>query len=284
VRVLIVDDEAFARQRVSRLLAECGGGDVELVGEAASGQAAVGMIRSLAPDVVFLDIQMPGMSGLDVVRALEPEELPLVVFVTAFGEHAVEAFDVRALDYLLKPVDEQRFAAALGRVREQRRQKDAAAWRARVEGVLGALGGEDAGGAAQVTRPSGAAEGPPAGAPEAEPAPPDAGYAERVLVKLDDRMVIVPVGRIDWIEAYGNYVRLHVGKTVYLMRERLSRFEQRLRPREFARIHRSAIVRLDAVRDMKPWFSGDYLVYLVDGTQLKLSRGYRERLEEALKL
>jgi two-component system LytT family response regulator len=257
---------------------------VELVGEAASGQAAVGMIRSLAPDVVFLDIQMPGMSGLDVVRALEPEELPLVVFVTAFGEHAVEAFDVRALDYLLKPVDEQRFAAALGRVREQRRQKDAAAWRARVEGVLGALGGEDAGGAAQVTRPSGAAEGPPAGAPEAEPAPPDAGYAERVLVKLDDRMVIVPVGRIDWIEAYGNYVRLHVGKTVYLMRERLSRFEQRLRPREFARIHRSAIVRLDAVRDMKPWFSGDYLVYLVDGTQLKLSRGYRERLEEALKL
>ena len=103
-------------------------------------------------------------------------------------------------------------------------------------------------------------------------------------MKLDDRMVIVPVARIDWIEAYGNYVRLHVGKAVYLMRERLSRFEQRLRPREFARIHRSAIVRLDAVRDMKPWFSGDYLVYLVDGTQLKLSRGYRERLEEALRL
>ena len=273
MRVLIVDDEAFARQRVARLLAECGG-DAELVGEAASGQAAVAAIRALAPDVVFLDIQMPGMSGLDVVRALAPEELPLVVFVTAFGEHAVEAFDVRAVDYLLKPADEQRFAAALARVREQRRQRDAAAWRARVEGVLGALGDQ-----------GGGPDAAPADAlAAAEPAPAGAGYAERVLVKLDDRMVIVPVARIDWIEAYGNYVRLHVGKTVYLMRERLSRFEQRLRPREFARIHRSAIVRLDAVRDMKPWFSGDYLVYLVDGTQLKLSRGYRERLEEALKL
>ena len=280
MRVLIVDDEAFARQRVARLLAECGG-DAELVGEAASGQAAVTAIRALAPDVVFLDIQMPGMSGLDVVRALAPEELPLVVFVTAFGEHAVEAFDVRAVDYLLKPVDEQRFAAALDRVREQRRQRDATAWRARVEGVLGALGDE---GGAPAAPPNGAPNATPAAPADAEPAPADAGYAERVLVKLDDRMVIVPVARIDWIEAYGNYVRLHVGKTVYLMRERLSRFEQRLRPREFARIHRSAIVRLDAVRDMKPWFSGDYLVYLADGTQLKLSRGYRERLEEALKL
>ena len=283
MRVLIVDDEAFARQRVARLLAECGGEDVELVGEAASGQAAVTAIRALAPDVVFLDIQMPGMSGLDVVRALAPEELPLVVFVTAFGEHAVEAFDVRAVDYLLKPVDEQRFTAALDRVREQRRQRGAAAWRARVEGVLGALG-DEGGAPAAPPNPPRPAEAADAEAADAEPAPAEAGYAERVLVKLDDRMVIVPVARIDWIEAYGNYVRLHVGKTVYLMRERLSRFEQRLEPRAFARIHRSAIVRLDAVRDMKPWFSGDYLVYLVDGTQLKLSRGYRERLEEALKL
>jgi two-component system LytT family response regulator len=232
------------------------------------------MIRELRPDLVFLDIQMPGTSGLDVVRALDPEELPLVVFVTAFGAHALEAFDVRALDYVLKPVDEQRFAQALERAREHHRQRDASAWRERVAGMLGALGA----GPAVDAAPQGAEPEPPAPA-DAEP-----GYAERVLVKLDDRMVIVPVARIDWIEAYGNYVRLHVGKTVYLMRERLARFEQRLRPREFARIHRSAIVRLDAVREMKPWFSGDYLVYLTDGTQLKLSRGYRERLEEALRL
>lgn len=273
VRVLVVDDEPFARQRVARLLAEHG--EVTLVGEAGSGQAALAMIRERAPDVVFLDIQMPGMTGLDVVRALAPEELPLVVFVTAFGEHALEAFDVRALDYLLKPVDEHRFAQALDRVRDQHRQREASAWRARVAGMLGALAPD---------APAG--EPAPVAAPSAAPAaaPADGEYADRVLVKLDDRMVIVPVARIDWIEAYGNYVRLHVGKSAVLMRERLSRFEQRLRPREFARIHRSAIVRLDAVREMKPWFSGDYLVYLNDGTQLKLSRGYRERLEEALRL
>jgi two-component system, LytTR family, response regulator len=272
LRVLVVDDERLPRQRLMRLLEEVP--NTECVGECANGRSTVEAIESLLPDLVLLDVRMPGMGGLEVARALTGH-VPFVIFVTAFDEYALSAFEVHAIDYLLKPVERERFVAAIERARGLVSSTSAAQ---RHERLLALLKDEPqaaaTGDARQLlTEPSAPAVGGDPGA-----------FPRRFLVKGDGQMYFVAVDDIDWIEAYGNYVRLHVGKTVYLMRERLSRFEQRLRPREFARIHRSAIVRLDAVRDMKPWFSGDYLVYLVDGTQLKLSRGYRERLEEALKL
>ena len=234
LRVLIVDDEELARQRLRRLLRP--EADLEVVGECSGGREAIAAIGELAPDLVFLDVQMPEVDGFDVLQALGGAG-PQVVFVTAYDDHAIRAFDVDAVDYLVKPVAPERLRRAVVRARAGRR--------------------------------------PPPGSPQAP--------AERILVKEEGRMFFVPAADIDWVEACGNYVKLHIGARTHLVRETMNSLEARLDARRFGRIHRSTIVNLDRIGEMTLWFSGDYLVRLADGTELKLSRWYRERLEARLR-
>ncbi len=264
---MIVDDEALARQRVRRLLlAES---DVEIVGEAESGREAVQMIRELQPDLVCLDVQMPELDGFEVLRELAGEVSPMVLFITAYDEHAQRAFDVHAVDYVLKPLDEERFKAAFDRARKQKAHAVAAE---RLGELLETVRRLASGSAAPEPRSetNGAAS---AGGT-------NGSYASRILVKHDGRMFFVKTTEIDWVEADRNYVRLHVGKTAHTIRERISHLEETLDPRLFARIHRSTIVNLNRVREMQQWFSGDYVVILEDGTKLRLSRHYRDRVEK----
>jgi two-component system LytT family response regulator len=275
VRVLIVDDESLARQRVRRLVqAEA---DVEVVGEAESGHEAVALIRALKPDLVCLDVQMPGLDGFGVLRGLDGGHVPMVLFITAYDEHAQRAFDVHAVDYVLKPVDEERFKAAFDKVRKQRANAIAAERLGELLETVrrladGSAAMAEARGAAGTAGMAGTARGT---------APANGGqHASRILVKDDGRMFFVKTTEIDWFEADRNYVRLHVGTTVHTIRERISHLEETLDPRLFARIHRSTIVNLNRVREMQQWFSGDYVVILEDGTRLRLSRHYRDRVEK----
>jgi two-component system LytT family response regulator len=273
LRTIIVDDEELARDRLRRFLdAEP---DVRIVAECPDGARAVRAILAERPDVVFLDVQMPGMDGFGVLREIRAEieaggfdagALPLVVFVTAFNEHALHAFEVHAIDYVLKPIEAERIASAVARVRARRAQADAARRLRELERLA-------------------------AGGMEADPAPDDpvaeatplrgAGQPlARMVVKTRDKLIFVKVAEVDWIEAAGNYVRIHAGGQSHLVRDTLARLEAVLDPSQFARIHRSVIVNLDRVQQMEPWFSGEYVVLLHDGTQLKLSRWYRERVLE----
>jgi two-component system LytT family response regulator len=281
VRVLIVDDEALARQRVRRLLQN--EADVEVVGEAESGHEAVAMIRELQPDLVCLDVQMPGLDGFGVLREIDSGPVPMVLFITAYDEHAQRAFDVHAVDYVLKPVDGDRFRAAFDKARKQRANAVAAERLGelletvrRLADGSGAAAAGDA--AAMLGAVGGAANGTANSASGTNAA--NGRYASRILVKQDGRMFFVKTTEIDWIEADRNYVRLHVGKTAHTIRERISHLEETLDPRLFARIHRSTIVNLNRVREMQQWFSGDYVVILEDGTRLRLSRHSRDRVEK----
>jgi len=247
LRVLIIDDEELARQRIRRLLAR--EEDVEVVGEASDGAQAVESIRSLGPDLVFLDVQMPEVDGFAVLERLRPSPAPAVVFVTAHDDYAVRAFEVHAVDYLRKPFDAARFREAFSRARGRVAGAGAEERARRLEALL-----------AQV-----------------ETHPPKS--RERFMVRSDGRLYFVRIDDIDWVEAAGNYVKLHVGRETHLMRETMAGIEKMLDPSRFLRIHRSAIVNLDRVREMQPWFSGEYTVILRDGTQLRLSRVYRDRLE-----
>lgn len=272
LRVLIVDDEQLPRQRLLRLLEEIP--NTECVGECANGRSAVDAIESLLPDLVLLDVRMPGMGGLDVARAVADGDghVPFVIFVTAFDEYALSAFEVQAIDYLLKPVERDRFVAAIERARGLVQNTTAAQ---RHERLLALLHGEPR--VPAVADPDSRealgdqAPAPVVGDPSSLP--------RRFLVKGDGQMYFVAVDDIDWIEAYGNYVRLHVGKGVHLIRETLGNIERKLDPTRFARVHRSSIVNLDRVARMDLWGAGDYVVLLKDGTKLKLSRWYRSRIE-----
>ncbi len=278
MRVLIVDDEALARQRVRRLLQV--EADVEVVGEAETGRDAVRMIRDLQPDLVCLDVQMPELDGFGVLQALEGERVPMVLFVTAYDEHAQRAFDVHAVDYVLKPVDADRFRAAFQRARTQRAHAVAAE---RLGELLATVRRISDGGAPgdRVADASGNFNGAFAAAGNSANANVANGrFASRILVKQDGRMFFVKTTEIDWIEADRNYVRLHVGTVAHTIRERISHLEETLDPRLFARIHRSTIVNLNRVREMQQWFSGDYVVILEDATRLRLSRHYRDRVEK----
>ncbi|WP_396223452.1 LytR/AlgR family response regulator transcription factor [Gemmatimonas sp.] len=286
MRVLIVDDETLARQRVRRLLQN--EADVEIVGEAESGLEAVTMIRELRPDLVCLDVQMPGLDGFGVLREIDGGPVPMVLFVTAYDEHAQRAFDVHAVDYVLKPVDGDRFRAAFDKARKQRANAVAAERLGELLETVRRLAdgaGETLDGAAALAGLAlgggGSSTATAAAAPTAAGATASSGsYASRILVKQDGRMFFVKTTEIDWIEADRNYVRLHVGKTAHTIRERISHLEETLDPRLFARIHRSTIVNLNRVREMQQWFSGDYVVILEDGTRLRLSRHYRDRVEK----
>jgi two-component system LytT family response regulator len=266
--VLVVDDERLPRQRLMRLLEEIP--NTECVGECPNGRSAVDAIESLMPDLVLLDVRMPGMGGIEVARALTGH-VPFVIFVTAFDEYALSAFEVHAIDYLLKPVERERFVAAIERVRSLVASTSAAQ---RHERLLALLQDEH--------RLAGEPDAPPV--ESVDPAPANGSserlFPRRFLVKGDGQMYFVAVDDIDWIEAYGNYVRLHVGKGVHLIRETLGNIERKLDPTRFARVHRSSIVNLDRVSRMDLWGAGDYVVLLKDGTKLKLSRWYRSRIEE----
>lgn len=251
ITVLIVDDEPPARAKLRRFLAAEAG--VEVVGEAESGTEAVAAIERLRPALVFLDVQMPGLDGFGVLaalgEALDSEPLPHVVFVTAFDEYALRAFEVNAVDYLLKPFDSARFRTALERAKERLQRRGGGD----VERIAALL--------AQV-RPR----------PE---------YLERILVRGRDRAVFLELSEVRWFEAEQNYVRLHTAGGSHLVRGTLAALEERLDPRHFLRIHRSRIVNTAHVRELRPWSHGDYQVVLRDGTELTLSRRYRDRLPEA---
>ncbi len=247
LRALVADDETYARQRIIQLLAP--EKDFEVVSECAHGGEAVEAIRKLKPDVVFLDIQMPVLDGFGVLEAIGPAKMPPTIFATAFDQHAIHAFEVNALDYLLKPIDPERMAKALDRVRAWHSASNPADLRMQLEGLLAAVGQEDA-------------------------------HLTRILVKQDDHHVIVKVSDIQWVEAEDNYVRMHMETTSHLMRMSMAAMLSRLDPRQFRRIHRSSIVNLDFIREIHPWFSGDHVVMMKDGTRLTMSRTYRDQFKE----
>lgn len=249
IRTLIVDDETLARRRIRRLLtAES---DVEVIGECADPQQAISAIQDRNPDLVFLDIQMPGVDGFGVLESLGPRSAPAVIFVTAFDQYALRAFDVHALDYLLKPFDRTRFRKALDRARAQIRRQAVPALDQHISTLLANL----------ASRPK---------------------HMDRVVIKSAGRIMFLRTDEIDWVEAADNYVRLHVGAEAHLLRETLSALEARLDSSRFMRIHRSTVVNVDRMKELQPWFHGDYVVILENGTRLNLSRTYRDRVIELL--
>ena len=247
LRALVVDDETLARQRIRHLLRRST--DIEVVGECADGLEAVKAVETLAPDLVFLDIQMPELDGFGVVEAVGPERMPPTLFITAYDQHALRAFEVHAVDYLLKPFSPERFHQALERARR---------W----------------------CRPA-ASEGPDLEALLASLRP-ERPWADRLLVRQGDRHLLVKTETVQWIEAEDNYVRLHVEGTSHLVRQTMAGLLARLDPAQFRRIHRSAIVNLDCIKEFQPWTGGDQLVIMRDGTRLTLSRTYRDQFGEWL--
>jgi two-component system LytT family response regulator len=252
IRALVVDDEPIARKGVRRELER--DPDVEIVGECANGRDAVSFIRERPPDLVFLDLQMPELDGFGVVEQVGVELMPTVVFVTAFDEFALKAFELHALDYVLKPFTSERFQKALRRAKEQARRAGAAELDARLLSLI-----RDA------RREQGR-----------EP------YLERVVVKSGGRVFFLSVGEIDWIEAAGNYVRLHAGRESHLVQGTMNRLEGRLDPKLFLRVHRSAIVNLTRIKELHPLFHGEYAIKLAGGKELTSSRGYRDNLQRLL--
>jgi two-component system LytT family response regulator len=257
VRTLIVDDERMARKRILTLLAS--DADVDVVGECTNGRDAVASIASEQPDLVFLDIQMPELDGFGVVQAVGVQRMPVTVFVTAFDQHALKAFEAHALDYLTKPFDRERFETSLGRAKQQVQLRAAAnSARAAAEDREPALNARLVALLSDMERRQ--------------------QYAERLMVKNAGRVVFLRVEEIDWIEAAGSYVRLQVGREAHLLHEGIAALMTRLDPSRFARIHRSTIVNLDRVRELQPWFHGDAVAILRDGTRLQVSRTYRDAL------
>lgn len=243
LRVLIVDDEALARARIKKMLAT--EADIEVIGECADGPEAITFIQQHRPELAFLDVQMPEVSGFDVLRALNPELWPAVIFVTAHDQHALEAFEVHALDYLLKPFKEARFHEALQRASKHLQARNVATLNQNLQSLLSGTRAET-------------------------------NYPSRVSVKSGDRTTFVKLDEVDYIEAAANYAILHVGAQNHILRETLSNLETRLSPKQFLRINRSAIVNLDRVKEVKPAMRGEYMVVLKNSKELSLTRGVRE--------
>jgi two-component system, LytTR family, response regulator len=268
IRAAIVDDEVPARAALHLLLAA--DPEIEVVGEAADGRGAIALIEREHPDLVFLDVQMPELTGFEVLRALDPEALPAVVFVTAYDQYALHAFDVHAADYLLKPFSDARFQETLRVAKTAIAAKRLGDLRRRLAELLSAFD-------------AGAARGQaPVPTLETEATGARSRYLERLVLREGDKVVIQKVAEIDWIDADGDYVRVHVGKTSFRVRETVKRLVRQLDPARFARIHRSMIVNVDRIRELQPYYRGEYAVLLLDGTRLKLSRGRRAALETLL--
>jgi two-component system LytT family response regulator len=252
LRVVIVDDEELARRGIRTRLQRLS--DVEIVAECGNGRQAIDAIRRYAPNLVFLDVQMPGKTGFDVIEEVGWEAFPYVIFVTAHDQYAIQAFEVNALDYLLKPIDDERFDLAFQRTRDtlaRDRDRDLGQ---RLASVLGDIGAN--------------------GARSRQP--------ERIVVRSAGRVVFVKTAEIDWVEAAGDYVTLHVGKKSWLLRETIAEMDRKLQANGFTRIHRSAIVNTERIGEMHPLDNGEYRLFLRDGTELKLSRSYRHQLQGLL--
>jgi two-component system LytT family response regulator len=249
IRAAIVDDEPLARQRIRNLLMEAQ--DVEVIAECANGKDAIESLEESPPDLLFLDIQMPEIDGFDVLQAIGVGHVPAVIFVTAYDQFALRAFEAHALDYLLKPFDDERFGAALQRARERIRQQQGGDLDRRLQALLENVRG-------------------------------DHGYLRRLVVPSGHRNVFVRTEHIDWIEAERNYIRLHVGGRAYLLRENLSHIVSALDPKTFCRIHRSIIVNIDRIQAVETLFRGEYQVVLHDGTKLTSGRSYRSNLHAVM--
>jgi two-component system, LytTR family, response regulator len=249
IRTLIVDDEPLGRERVRSLLQDDSA--IEIVGECANGKEALASIKKLQPHLLFLDVQMPEMDGFAVLESIPAELLPAVIFVTAYDKYAVRAFQVHALDYLLKSFDRERFHAALARAKKDIEQGSQGTLQDHLAGRLAGL---------------------------LEDLQARKRYLTRLVIRSAGRIQFLRVEEIGWIEAADNYVRVHAGKESHLLRETLQSLEARLDPQTFLRIHRSTIVNLDAIKELQPLFHGDYQVRLRDATELTLSRSYREKL------
>lgn len=249
IRAVIVDDEPLGRTVIREMLR--GDGEVIITGECANGHEAVALISDQQPDLVFLDVQMPEVDGFDVLSALDATRLPMVIFVTAYDQYAVRAFEVHAVDYLLKPFDRERFDKALQRAKSHLRRARSGEVSDRILSLL-------------------------------EEQRAKTKYLDRLVVKSGGRVFFLKTDEIDWIEAEGNYVCLHVKKEHWLVRESIGGLEAQLDPQKFQRIHRSQIINLDRIKELRPWSHGEYHIILHDGTQLTLTRSYREKLRELL--
>ena len=249
IRALIADDEALARKFVRRMLKD--NHDVEIVGECSNGKDAIAMIRKQNPDVVFLDVQMPEMDGFAVLESIGVDQLPEIIFTTAYEQYAIRAFELHALDYLLKPFDQARFKDAIQHAKERfrsQRQKDG---RLQMSALLESI----------KNKPQ---------------------YLERLVIKTGGRITFLSTDEINWIEADDKYVHLHTGKVSPMVRQTLNAMEAQLDPRKFSRIHRSAIVNVERIKELQPLFSGEHSILLEDGTKLTLSRSYKDKLFELL--
>ena len=245
IRAVIVDDEPLARRRLRSLLVEAEG--VEVVAECANGKDAIQTLEESTPDLLFLDIQMPEIDGFDVLHAIGVDRVPVVIFVTAYDQFALRAFEAHALDYLLKPFDDERFEAALERARDRIRQHQGGDLDQRLRLLLDEMQGRRS-------------------------------YLQRMVVPAGHRSVLIKTDDIDWIEADRNYMRLHVGGETHMLREKMSTIESALDPTKFCRIHRSTIVQIDRIRAVESFFHGEYVVVLQDGTKLTSGRSYRRNL------
>lgn len=252
IRALVVDDEPLARDRVLSLLQQ--EEDIEVVGECGDGLQAVAAINDHSPDLVFLDVQMPGHNGFEVIQAVGAERMPIVIFVTAYDEYALRAFEVHALDYLLKPFGRDRFQETLRHSRAALERRRAGDLGRRLLALVNDI--------------------------KRDPEPP---RLDRLVVKSGGRVFFLETDDIDWIEASGNYVRLHLGQESHLFRETMTRIEARLDSRRFLRIHRSRIVNTERVKELQPRFNGEHVIVLKNGTRLTLSRAYRDKLQEQLR-
>jgi two-component system LytT family response regulator len=249
IKTIIVDDVELARDRIKMLLDDA---EIELVAECENGREAIEKIRELKPELVFLDIQMPKINGFEVIETIGAQNMPTVIFVTAYDEFALRAFEVNAIDYLLKPFDEERLAKAVARAKLEIKKRESSS---DIEEKLRNLLKE------VKTEPQ---------------------YVRRIPVKISRGTTLVLTEEIDWIASSGHYLELHAGRETHLIREKLSHLETKLNPKDFMRIHRSTIVNLDRIKSLHPMFNGDQLIILKDGTELNLSRTYYDKLMQRL--
>jgi two-component system, LytTR family, response regulator len=263
IRALLVDDEPLARRGLQIRLADAA--DIDIVGEAASGRVAIEKIRELVPDLVFLDIEMPGLNGLDVIAQLPIESMPMIVFVTAYDRYAVRAFEARAVDYLLKPVEAGRFEQALGHIRAQFAQRHAAGQRDRLVQLMADLRGSS-------DWPDSESGGQPGN-----------GGRDVIAIRNGRDILRLRTSEIDWIDAAGDYMCLHAGGQTHILRGTMKSLEDRLDPASFQRVHRSTIVNLARVVRLRAHMNGEYFLLLEGGHELKLSRTFRDKVEHFMK-
>jgi two-component system, LytTR family, response regulator len=275
IRTIVCDDEPDAREGILALLAR--DPQIAVVGQAGTGHEAAALIEEMRPELVFLDIQMPELDGFGALDQIGAENAPVVVFVTAHDEHALHAFDVRALDYLLKPFSDERFGEALQRAKTQVRQRRAGELVEQFAAIIDSNLADD--GVADRATAAASLQGSDAMARAAAPSSP---HADRIMVRTTKQVVFIKADDVDWIEADDYYAKLHVAGKAYLIRETMQSLETRLDPKRFARVHRSAIVNLDRIQGLQPYFRGAHVLTLRDGTRLTLSRSRRAAFERAL--